>query len=142
MKNKILLLMIIGTLFSCSKNTENDTENILVGNWTLIQMTGSIPNSETSGTEMDWQETYLLKADGTFLKSRDKDGTTIEVSGTYNFINSSNETLVKLNFDSESAIIGSCNSNSKETMKLESETIFINTWNACDGPELKYEKTN
>ena len=142
MKNKILFLMIIGVLFSCNKNDDNDTENELVGNWKLIQMTGSIPNSETSGTEMEWQETYVLNANGTFLKSRDRDGITTEVSGTYNFINNSNEPLIELNFDTESDIIGSCTSNMKETMNLQSETIFLSSWEACDGPGLKYEKIN
>ena len=134
--------MIIGVLFSCNKNDDNDTENELVGNWKLIQMTGSIPNSETSGTEMEWQETYVLNANGTFLKSRDRDGITTEVSGTYNFINNSNEPLIELNFDTESDIIGSCTSNMKETMNLQSETIFLSSWEACDGPGLKYEKIN
>ena len=142
MKNKILFLMIIGVLFSCNKNDDNDTENELVGNWKLIQMTGSIPNSETSGTEMEWQETYVLNANGTFLKSRDRDGITTEVSGTYNFINNSNEPLIELNFDTASDIIGSCTSNMKETMNLQSETIFLSSWEACDGPGLKYEKIN
>jgi hypothetical protein len=142
MKNKILFLMIIGVLFSCNNNDDNDTENELVGNWKLIQMTGSIPNSETSGAEMDWQETYVLNANGTFLKSRDRDGVTTEVSGTYNFINNSNEPLIELNFDTESEIIGSCTSNMKETMNLQSETIFLSFWEACDGPGLKYEKIN
>ena len=142
MKNKILFLMIIGVLFSCNNNDDNDTENELVGNWKLIQMTGSIPNSETSGAEMDWQETYVLNANGTFLKSRDRDGVTTEVSGTYNFINNSNEPLIELNFDTESEIIGSCTSNMKETMNLQSETIFLSSWEACDGPGLKYEKIN
>lgn len=134
--------MIIGVLFSCNNNDDNDTENELVGNWKLIQMTGSIPNSETSGAEMEWQETYVLNANGTFLKSRDRDGIRTEVSGTYNFINNSNEPLIELNFDTESEIIGSCTSNMKETMNLQSETIFLSSWEACDGPGLKYEKIN
>ncbi|AQS93157.1 hypothetical protein BXQ17_03275 [Polaribacter sp. BM10] len=142
MKNKILFLMIIGVLFSCNNNDDNYTENELVGIWKLIQMTGSIPNSETSGAEMEWQETYVLNANGTFLKSRDRDGITTEVSGTYNFINNSNEPLIELNFDTESEIIGSCTSNRKETMNLQSETIFLSSWEACDGPGLKYEKIN
>ncbi|OIQ30909.1 MAG: hypothetical protein BM564_01470 [Bacteroidetes bacterium MedPE-SWsnd-G2] len=142
MEKKILFLMIIGVLFSCNKNDDNDAENELVGNWKLIQMTGSIPNSETYGTEMEWQETYVLNANRTFLKSRDRDGITTEVSGTYNFINNSNEPIIELNFDTESEIIGSCISNMKEIMNLQSETIFLSSWNACDGPGLKYEKIN
>lgn len=142
MKNKILILMVIATLFSCNKNDDNDTEIEIVGNWKLIQMTGSIPNSETSGAEMDWQETYTLNANRTFLKSRDRDGITTEVSGTYNFIDNSNEPLIEFNFDTESEIIGSCTSNMKEIMYFQFENIIVSSWSACDGPGLKYEKIN
>lgn len=141
MKKQILFLMIFGILFSCNKNDDGfNLETEIIGNWKLIQMTGSIPNSETTGTEMEWQETYRLNADGTFLKSRNRDGVITEVSGTYNLINNPNESLLELTFDSESEIVGSCTSNTKETMSLKSETIFLSTWNACDGPGLKYKK--
>jgi len=105
-------------------------------------MTGSIPNSETIGSEMEWQETYQLNTDGTFQKSRDRDGVITEISGTYNLINNSNENLLELNFNSKSEIIGSCTSSTKEIMSLQSETIFLSSWNACDGPGLKYEKAD
>ena len=141
MKKQILFLMIIGILFSWNKNDDEiNLETEIIGNWKLIQMTGSIPNSETSGNEMEWQETYQLNPDGTFLKSRDRNGIITDASGTYNFINNSNEPLIELNFDTESVIIGSCTSNTKETMSIQSETIFLSSWNACDGPGLKYEK--
>jgi hypothetical protein len=55
-------------------------------------------------------------------------------------INNSTESLLELNFNSESEIIGSCTSNTKETMNIQSETIFLSYWNACDGPGLRYEK--
>ena len=139
MKKQILFLMIIGILCSCSKNDIN-LENQIIGNWKLIQMSGTIPNSETTGTEMDWQETYLLNTDGTFQKSRNRDGVITDISGTYKLINNSTESLLELNFNSESEIIGSCTSNTKETMNIQSETIFLSSWNACDGPGLRYEK--
>jgi hypothetical protein len=139
MKKQILFLMIIGILFSCSKNDIN-LDNQIIGNWKLIQMSGNIPNSETTGTEMDWQENYLLNTDGTFQKSRNRDGVITEISGTYQLINNSTESLLELNFNSESEIIGSCTSNTKETMNIQSETIFLSYWNACDGPGLRYEK--
>ena len=67
MKKQILFLMIIGILFSCDKNDDDiNLETEIIGNWELIQMTGSIPNSETTGTDMEWQETYQLNNDGTF----------------------------------------------------------------------------
>jgi hypothetical protein len=36
------------------------------------QMTGMTANSQTTGSDMEWQEFYLLNANGTFKKSREK----------------------------------------------------------------------
>lgn len=66
----------------------------------------------------------------------------IEISGTYNLIRRSNETLLELDFNSKSEIVGSCTSTSKKTMRLQSEIIFLSSWNACDALRLKYEKTD
>lgn len=144
MKKQILFLMIIGILFSCNKNDDgNNDDNLeteIIGKWKLIQMTGNIPNSETTGTEMEWQETYQLNTDGTFQKSRNRDGIITEVSGTYNLVDSSNERFIEFIFDDESEIIGSCYSNLKEEMFFQSDNTFSSTWSACDGPGLKYEK--
>lgn len=103
-----------------------------------MQITGSIPNSEMFGNEMECQETYRLNADGIFLKSRDRDGVVTEVLGMYNLINNSNEPLLELIFDSD--IVGSCTYKNIETMSLQSKTILLSTLNTCDGPGLKYEK--
>ena len=144
MKNIILFLIISGALFSCNKSDEitSETETALFGNWKLIQMTGSVLNSTTSGSEMEWQEIYLIKSDGTFQKSRDRDGVITEVSGIYNIINSSNEIFLELIFNNESEIIGSCYSGLKEEMFFQSGNTLSSTWQNCDGPGLKYEKVN
>lgn len=142
MQKHILFLLMIGFLCSCNKSDDFNMETEVIGNWKLIQITGSFPNSLTTGTEMDWQETYRLFIDGTFQKSRNRNGIIIEVSGTYNLITNPNETLLELNFNIESEIVGSCISTTKETMRLQSKTIFLSSWNACDGPGLKYEKTD
>jgi len=147
MKKQILFLMIIGILFSCNKNDDGNNDDIdnleteVIGNWKLIQMTGNIPNSETTGTEMEWQETYQLNTDGTFQKSRNRNGIITEVSGTYNLVDSSNERFIEFIFNDENEIIGSCYSNFlKEEMFFQSNNTFSSTWSACDGPGLKYEK--
>ena len=122
MKNKIIFLMIIGVLSSCNEHEESiNLETEIIGTWKLIQMNGNTPNSETTGSEMEWQETYELNMNGTFQKSRERDGIIKEVSGTYNLTNNSKEQLLELNFNGESEIIGSCISNTKETLIFQSE---------------------
>jgi hypothetical protein len=140
MKKRILFLMLIVVLFSCNKNEDINTETELFGNWKLIEMTGNIPNSTTTGSEMEWQENYLLKSDGTFQKSRDRDGVITEVSGIYNIVDLSDGKYLEFIFNEESEIIGSCYSNLKEEMFFQSENTLSSTWENCDGPGLKYEK--
>ncbi|WP_026302451.1 hypothetical protein [Psychroflexus tropicus] len=141
MKIQILCLMIIGFLGSCSSDdSKSDFEPDLVGSWKLIQMSGSVPNSETSGAEMEWQETYRFESDGNFQKSRFREGETIEASGTYRWSDTDEERFLILEYDNESEIIGSCTQNASETISFRSESVFISTWLACDGPGLTYEK--
>lgn len=84
----------------------------------------------------------LFKTDGTFQKSRDRNGVITEISGTFNLINSSNERLLELIYNNESEIIGSCYSDLKEEMVFQSENTLSSTWRYCDGPGLEYEKVN
>ena len=139
MKKIIFFLSAIIFITSCDKNNDSPLDSEIVGNWILVEMSGSIPNSQTSGSDMEWQEIYTLKADGTFQKSRDRNGIITQVSGTYGLINSSNETLLKFTFDNDNEIIGSCHSDLKEFMLFQSENTFSSTWLACDGPGLVYK---
>ena len=138
MKKIIFFLFAIVFVTSCDNN-DTAINSEIVGNWLLVEMTGSIPNSQTTGSDMECQETYTLNANGTFQKSRDRDGVITQVHGTYNLINSSNEVLLELTFNNDSEIIGSCHSDLKEFMFFQSENTFSSTWLACDGPGLTYK---
>jgi hypothetical protein len=137
MKNLTLIGLLICTLYACKKDNEQYPQK-----WQLISMSGQIPNSETVGTEMSWQEYYLLKANGTFIKSRKQDGVTTEASGTYSFKTSvsSNEKYLILTYGTFSSIIGSCTSDLTELMLVKSNTDMISSWMACDGPGLEYKR--
>ena len=100
MRKYVLLLMITAVLCSCNRDDADVSLEIdLIGDWKLIQMTGSIANSETTGIEMDWQETYRLNSDGTFQKSRVADGITTEVSGTYSTVGAIEGLYLEFIFD-------------------------------------------
>lgn len=142
MQKVFLFLAVIAVLFSCNKNDDGTAENKLFGDWRLIQMTGSLPNSERSGIGMEWQENYVLHSDGTFQKLRIRDGVVTEVSGIYRLIKSSNGRFLEFVFNSKSEIIGSCDSNLKEEMFFQSENTFSSTWENCDGPGLIYQKVD
>ena len=139
MKKIIFFLFAIGFITSCDSNSDAALDSEITGNWVLVEMSGSILNSQATGSDMEWQENYTLKADGTFQKSRERNGVVTQVNGTYSLINPSNEVLLELTFNNNSEIIGSCNSNLKEFMLFQSENTFSNTWLACDGPGLIYK---
>jgi hypothetical protein len=139
MKKIIVLLFFVTALFSCSSDDESPFKDYK-GKWILTQMTGMTANSKTTGSEMQWQEFYVLDANGTFTKSREKDGFVIEITGTYSQINSSTGTVLLFTYSINSDIIGSCSSELKEELNFLSENVLLSTWQQCDGPGLKYEK--
>jgi hypothetical protein len=139
MKKIIVLFFFVTALFSCSSDDESPFKDYK-GKWILTQMTGMTANSQTTGSEMQWQEFYVLDANGTFTKSREKDGFVIEITGTYSQINSSTGTVLLFTYSINSDIIGSCSSELKEELNFLSENVLLSTWQQCDGPGLKYEK--
>ncbi len=142
MGKRILLFMTIAILSSCNKEDDGNPESELTGNWKLIEMSGSIPNSETTGSDMEWQENYLLNTNGTFLKSRERDGITTEESGNFMFEELSDGKYLMLTYATDNEIIGNCTSELTEVLRLRSDSTLFGTWSACDGPGLVYEKTD
>jgi hypothetical protein len=147
MKNLIFLSFFICSVISCSKNEKSDLvqyhqvfdSKLFPQKWQLVKMTGNIPNSETTGVAMNWQESYLLNSDGSFTKSRKRDGKLTEGSGTFVFKDISGGKYLELTYLSASDIIGSCNADHTEGFWLRSDKL-VGTWSYCDGPGLEYER--
>jgi hypothetical protein len=143
---KMLLYMIcFGLVAACSKDepakVKEFNDEVYPQKWKLVKMTGSMANSETTGSAMSWQETYLLKSDNSFIKSRVRDNVTTEAKGTYAFTQTNNENLLVLTYDANNELIGSCLSNSlQESFMVRSTTSVYSTWQMCDGPGLEYER--
>ena len=104
MKNLIFISLLICTLFSCTKTDEFNIEQY-PQKWQLIKMTGQIPNSETTGTNMEWQEFYLLTSNATFIKSRERDGILTEESGNFSFEDLSDGKYLVLTYETDNTII-------------------------------------
>jgi len=136
---KIIFILLLGTLFSCSKDDKYDFGKY-PQKWLLIKMSGQVANSETTGTEMDWQELYLLNSNGTFAKHRERDGVHSEALGTFSVIDQSDGKFLELVYDTNSEIIGSCYGNHTESLWLKSDIKLMGTWSSCDGPGLEYER--
>ena len=137
---KKLLFFICGVWIftSCAKEFDLDK---FPQKWQLTSMSGQTPNSTTSGSDMEWQESYLLNSDGTFRKSRIQNGVLTEASGTFVFKDLTDGKFLELFFKNSSNIIGSCTTSAlKETLWVRSEVKMSGTWSNCDGIGLEYER--
>jgi len=150
MKNLILILAFVVSLCSCTKETNDAISNSeIAGKWELVKMTGSVTDSETTGSDMEWQETYIINENETFAKTRVHGDSTITVSGTYTLTEeglldeSESDVIIYIEFshNSDNKIIGNCYSNrTTEYLYITSSNKLKSTWEACDGPGLEYIK--
>ncbi len=93
-----------------------------------------------TGSEMAWQEHYLLYADNTFIKVRKQKKVISKEAGTYSYIVLSDSKYLELSYKTDNKLIGNCTNETKELLFLDSENTMIGTWWACDGPGLVYKK--
>lgn len=139
----ILIVAFLTVFSSCTKDTEETTVDYLE-KWTLVKMSGSIPNSETTGAAMEWQEYYLFNKDGTFTKSRIQNKIETKATGTYITITINNQygKYLELTYLKDNEIIGSCFGNLKEDLYFKTNNTLSSAWSACDGPGLEYQKVD
>lgn len=151
MKNLLLLFAVIVSFYSCTKESDDTTETLdYTGKWELVKMTGNVEGSETTGPNMEWQESYIINENKTFTKTRTQGDSTKTVSGTYTFSEagivdesvSQEVAYIEFIYDKTSEIIGSCNfsGNPKEYLYFTSKSKLKTTWESCDGPGLEYIK--
>ena len=143
MKNLIFTCSVLLISFSSCSN-ELDCCVIEGGEqkWALVEMTGSFTPSVTTGDEMDWQEYYLLNTNtGIFTKSRTRDELETYVSGTFSINTTEEEHYLELTYPSDNELIANCTGDLIEVLIIESDNTLKGTWSHCDGPGLKYQRT-
>lgn len=145
--NRTLIIMLSIFLISCEKNALNTEIQLQAGKfpqtWQLVSMSGNIANvPPTEGADMAWQESYILEADGKFLKSRVRDEILVSVTGLYEIGKHEEGDYLKLSYGSKNDIIGNCSTIPEEYLLFETAHSLIGTWWACDGPGLFYERTH
>lgn len=146
--NRIIIIVLSVFLISCENNGLNSQDEIefqaekFPQKWELVKMSGMVANEPPAeGNDMDWQESYVLKADGAFIKSRVSNEEAAIVTGLYKIVKLEDGEYLKLSHESFSDIIGNCTNSSEEYLRFESVNSLIGTWWACDGPGLFYERT-
>ena len=140
MKKIISILFIVSLLVSCSNNDETETITNFMEYYQLVKMTGSFNGSETTGSEMEWQETYILNSKvSTFIKTRFVNNVTFEARGTYSYKTIEDQRYIEFNFNEDSDIISNCTGDLKEALLvLDNGEKLVAIWGACDGPGLDY----
>tara|TARA_R110000868_G_scaffold325809_2_gene586674 strand:+ start:5997 stop:6416 length:420 start_codon:yes stop_codon:yes gene_type:complete len=134
-----IMIFILGMFFICSSCTTSDEIfNETSQKWQLVRMTGSFVNSETTGEAMDWQEYFIFKTDGTFIKSRIFEGTEKEAFGTYQKIESEDYSYLELQYISGNELKASCSQT--ESLIIRGANILTGNWSICDGPRLEYKQ--
>ncbi|VXB31981.1 hypothetical protein [Maribacter litoralis] len=145
MKKITALLVCIVLLLSCSSDDDYGLESTQFvyaeQQWTLVKMTGSFQNSETIGSEMEWQEYYTFSPEGTFIKSRTVDEVVYEATGSFEVIEFDNDPnhYLELTYQTGNTLVGNCTADDKELLVYRNSTIISSLWMACDGPGLDYE---
>ncbi len=148
MLRTIIILTIILMNACQDKSTDPESAVLLNGKklpqkWELVAMSGMVADvPQATGADMEWQEYYLLGADGTFTKSREQGGTISEARGTYQIEELEDGNYLELTYDSDNDLIANCSGEAKELLKFDSEDKLIATWWACDGPGLYYEQVD
>ena len=105
--------------------------------WQLVGMSGMMPNSYTSGNNMSFQESIVLKDDATFIKFREAKEEKKQAAGTYQW----QDNRLTLSYNEDSELIGNCTGTLNETYHLDDNQLQGDWW-ACDGPGLFYELNN
>ncbi len=138
---KLAVYALAAVLFIGCVDDVDNVEERFPQQWNLVRMTGPDGRGFKTGSRLDWQEFYLLKEDGSFLKTRLDAGIRTSATGTFVIDDSGDETLLILTFDEENEIIASCSTEPVETLIVANNSLLIGTWQACDGPLLEYFRT-
>lgn len=144
MKRSFLFILVVAVLYSCSQDEPMPLEDTQLQfknqKWELFRMTGDVEGTELTGEQMEWQEYYLFKLDGTFEKVREREGAVSKASGSFEVVeyNNDDSDYLELSYATGLELMGNCSGDSKEVLVYRTTTMISNTWLACDGPGLDY----
>jgi len=141
---RVFCLFILVLLIGCSAGEETPVFT-MVGEWELVRSIDSETQEVITGDDMWARETYVFNSDSTFQKQRIAGGVMSEATGGYieSGAGSSSdfERNITLTFETGLEIIGSCTpSEGIELLRVFDNGSMTNTWSACDGPEMYYER--
>ncbi|MDG1571934.1 hypothetical protein OZ410_06370 [Robiginitalea sp. M366] len=142
----IMSMLLLATACSTTEEPLNPVSfdpDSLPQTWELYRMSGNTQGSVTEGEQMQWQETYAFLADGTFVKTRLREGVTLNATGTFTFVNEDGQSGIRLTYPEDSPLIGNCTGDFTEYLYVDQDpTTLLGSWWACDGPGLYYQQVD
>lgn len=145
MKYHIFLFALFLSLYSCSIETSVPDNYEHQGTWELVRTRSNM--ADAAYEEPQVRETYTFRNNGTFIKSRFEGASEETAEGTYKLVNrpwnGAGEPLLflDLKFTTGLPLVANCAVEPVEHLIINSEYLLINTWVACDGFLMEYEKT-
>ncbi len=140
MRRLFLLLMLL-SLYACSKNEE---ETPLVQGlpqiWQLSRLTIGLTGEVLMGQELPYQETLLLAADSTFLKTRTDADMVTTASGTFEIVPFDGANFLILTHTERTGLLANCSNTLQERFRMDSTTNLSGGALPCDGPGLAFER--
>jgi hypothetical protein len=144
---KKLLLLVVASIMFISCNEDADPVRSLVGEWDLVSAYSVWTGTTYVGDEMNYQQTYQFRSDGTFTKIQIVDGILQEATGSYSTeepeavaTEAGARLNVTLNFTEGKELAGNCFGPNLENLVLNRNQELKNSWSVCDGPGLTYKK--
>lgn len=145
MKYFLSLLVLCLSFHSCSVDSSVPDDYDHQGKWDLVRSRSNVAH-EKYVEESEISESYIFRHNGTFLKMRIQRNLEESVGGTYKLVKSqwtgAGEPLLfmELKFEAASPLISNCTPEPVEHLILTSKYILENTWMACDGSQMEYQK--
>lgn len=145
MKYVIFLCSLSLSLYSCSVETSVPDNYEHRGTWELVRTRSNMADADYKEPEV--RESYTFRNNGTFVKSRFGGASKETAEGTYKLVNrpwnGAGEPLLFLDliFGAGNPLVANCTVEPVEHLIITSEYLLVNTWIACDGFLMEYEKT-
>lgn len=150
MKFKVLsFLSLIIILASCSRDEQESKPgefsfDSYPQEWDLFKMVAGMSGQIYTDDELELEEEYTFREDGTFTKVRLSAAETVMATGTFEKQQEEDPFVLILTFNDDSQIISSCGSENRELLFQDRENNILGNmgWSSCDGPSFYYKTRN
>ena len=141
---KYLVFTVLVLLVGCSSSDDSQGSfdiDSFPQTWVLEEMSLGLSGETVTDNDLPYQETIVLKDNGDFEKTRKSSDSMSMGKGTFLFNKSTINTVLVLNYDSETDLISSCSREKiVEKLIVTSSNSLSGGSAPCDGPGLFFTR--